>query len=120
MLKDTACESVRRVGRRIPVRVAPVNRRARYTLVQPAIDYAEIHARIVGHMRRPTPVSATEFAERAEAFSRRSVGAKKPRRCQRVRSVRARPRTGHDDSGRRWKTSTCRRWRVLESPVSEG
>jgi hypothetical protein len=40
----------------------------RYTLVQPAIDYADIHARISEHMGSAGQVSATEFAERAEGI----------------------------------------------------
>src|SRR5207253_251000 len=46
---------------------APVNpASARYSLVQPGIDYAHIHARISEHMGSAGQVSASEFAERAE------------------------------------------------------
>lgn len=56
-------------GRRIPPQGigAAVNEASRrYTLVQPAIDYAQIHARISEYMGSVGQVSAGEFAERAE------------------------------------------------------
>jgi hypothetical protein len=47
----------------------PVNPAStRYSLVQPAIDYADIHGRISEAMGPDGHVSATEFAERAEAL----------------------------------------------------
>jgi hypothetical protein len=56
-------------GRRIPppgigAAVNPAD--SRYTLVQPRIDYAEIHARLTDHIG-PTGLSSTEFADRAES-----------------------------------------------------
>lgn len=58
-------------GRRIPPPSidAPVNPvSTRYSLVQPAIDYGDIHKRISETMGSDGQVSATEFAERAEAL----------------------------------------------------
>jgi len=70
MAKDTLVQNVFDAsGRRLPPEGlgAPVNlASARYSLVQPAIDYAEIHARISEYMGSEGQVSATEFAERAE------------------------------------------------------
>lgn len=56
-------------GRRIPPPGigAPVNAASpRYTLVQPEIDYTDIHARLDAHAGT-TAVSAAEFADRADA-----------------------------------------------------
>lgn len=70
MIEETAVQNMFDVaGRRIPpdglgAAVNEVSRR--YTLVQPALDYAEIHDRISAHMGSAGQVSATEFAERAE------------------------------------------------------
>ena len=73
MPKDSVVENLFDVaGRRLPSDgiVAPVNPPStRYALVQPAIDYAEIHARISEHTGQGGSggqVSASEFAERAE------------------------------------------------------
>jgi hypothetical protein len=70
MLEEAGVETLFDVsGRRIPPPGigAPVNASStRYSLVQPGIDYAGIHARAAEHMGS-SPVSAAEFAERAEA-----------------------------------------------------
>lgn len=70
MTEETAVQNMFDVaGRRMPPEGlgAAVNGASRrYTLVQPAIDYAEIHARILAHVGSEGQVSATEFAERAE------------------------------------------------------
>lgn len=70
MPKDTVVQNLFDVsGRRLPPEGlgAPVNPACtRYTLVQPGIDYGEIHARISEHLGSAGQVSATEFAERAE------------------------------------------------------
>jgi hypothetical protein len=70
MPKDTVVQNLFDVsGRRLPPDGlgAPVNPAcSRYGLVQPGIDYAEIHARISEHMGLAGQVSASEFAERAE------------------------------------------------------
>lgn len=72
MLKDIVVDSLFDLsGRRLPPDGlgAPVNAACtRYTLVQPAIDYAEIHARISVHMGSEGQISAAEFAERAEGL----------------------------------------------------
>jgi hypothetical protein len=72
MPKDSVLQNLfDQSGRRLPPgRLgAPVNpASARYTLVQPAIDYAEIHDRISRHMGSEGQVSAAEFAERAEGL----------------------------------------------------
>lgn len=70
MIEETAVQNLFDVeGRRIPPHGigAAVNAASRrYTLVQPAVDYAEIHARISAHMGFEGQVAANEFAERAE------------------------------------------------------
>lgn len=70
MPKDTVVQNLFDAsGRRLPfdglgVPVNPAS--SRYTLVQPAIDYAQIHARLTEYMSHAGQVSAGEFAERAE------------------------------------------------------
>lgn len=70
-MKDTVVRNLfDQSGRRIPGAGigAPVNDATdRYSLAQPPIDYAVIHARITEHLG-PTGVSAAEFAERAEGL----------------------------------------------------
>jgi hypothetical protein len=70
MTEETAVQNLFDLkGRRIaPQGIgAAVNEASnRYTLVQPSIDYADIHARISEHMGSAGQVSASEFAERAE------------------------------------------------------
>lgn len=70
MLKDSVVQNLFDVsGRRIPpggtvAAVNPADRR--YTLVQPRIDYGEIHARLTEHMGPTGLATSAEFAERAE------------------------------------------------------
>src|SRR5437773_266217 len=70
MPKDTVVQNLFDVsGRRLPPDApgAPVNPAcARYTLVQPAIDYADVHARLSEYTGLGGQVSAAEFADRAQ------------------------------------------------------
>jgi hypothetical protein len=71
MLKDTAVLTLfDATGRRIPPEgIGAVNPGDnRYTLVQPGIDYGQIHARLTEYMGPIGLVSSTEFAERAEGL----------------------------------------------------
>lgn len=70
MLKETVARKLfDAAGRRIPPSgigaVNPADHR--YTLVQPQIDYAEIHARLTDHLGL-TGLGSAEFAERAEGI----------------------------------------------------
>ena len=71
ILKDTVVQNLFDVsGRRIPTAGlgGPVNDASdRYSLAQPAIDYAAIHARTTEHLGTGGLPSAAEFADRAEA-----------------------------------------------------
>jgi len=70
ILKDTVVENLFEVsGRRHPDAglAGPVNPPSdRYSLAQPAIDYAGVHARITEHLQTTGLPSAAEFADRAE------------------------------------------------------
>lgn len=70
--KDTVVQNLFDVsGRRIPPAGlgGPVNDPSdRYSLAQPAIDYAVIHARTVEHLGRAGLPSAAEFTDRAETL----------------------------------------------------
>src|SRR6266545_4721774 len=72
MLKDTVVQSLfDGSGRRVPPQgisgaVNAADRR--YILVQPRIDYAEIHRRLAEYLEPTGLASADEFAERAQGL----------------------------------------------------
>jgi hypothetical protein len=72
MRRETVVQTLFDVsGRRLPpegIGAAVNAASARYTLVQPAVDYPEIHARISEYMGSQGQVPAGEFAERAEGL----------------------------------------------------
>jgi hypothetical protein len=72
MPKDTVVQNLfDAIGRRIPpagIGAAVNARDSRYTLVQPGIDYGQIHARLTEYMGPTGLVSSAEFAERAEGI----------------------------------------------------